>query len=184
MVRDAFRTETFGSAPWLAGGHMKLRVLFTVLVAVSLVTIAADAQEWVEYRSVDYGFSMKVPTGTRLVEKEGRDGWGFLYVMHEGVELFAWAKLGTYATPEEIERFANRVTGTADRQWKLITQGTNQNGWRWFRTAEASDGRTLILCDYGTGPKGSYLLLLKTTEEDYAKHKADYQTWYESIRLF
>ena len=163
---------------------MKLRELLTTLVAVSLVAIAADAGDWVEYRSDYYGFSMKVPTGTRLVEKESNDGWGFLYAEHEGVEVFAWAKLGTQATPEEIERFGVRVSGIADRHWKIVNRGMNQNGWRWFRTAEATDGRTLIIADYGTGPKGSYLLFLKTTEEDYAKYKADYITWYESVRLF
>jgi hypothetical protein len=158
-------------------------VLLTALVAVSLVTVAAGAQEWVQYTSVDYGFSMKVPSGNGLIEKARNDGWGSLYAEHEGVEPFAWAKLGTQATPEEIERFGVRVSGIADRHWKIINRGTNQDGWTWFRTAEASDGRVLIIADYGTGPRGSYLLL-RTTEEDYAKHKADYTTWYEGIRLF
>lgn len=66
----------------------------------------------------------------------------------------------------------------------MLDKGENNNGWRWWRTAEASDGHTLVFAGYGTGPKGSYLGFLKTTEEDYEKNKAEYRQWYESVKLF
>jgi hypothetical protein len=33
------------------------------------------------------------------------------------------------------------------------------------------------------GKRGNYLLYLETTVADYDEHKADYNKWYESIRL-
>jgi len=49
---------------------------------------------------------------------------------------------------------------------------------------EATDGTVLLFGVYGTGPKGSYLILLQTTVKDYEEHKADYRKWYDSITLF
>ncbi len=49
---------------------------------------------------------------------------------------------------------------------------------------EATSGGRLYIGDYGTGPSGSYLLLLETTESDYNAYRSDYVAWYESITLF
>ncbi len=61
--------------------------------------------------------------------------------------------------------------------------GENEAGWIWYRTVEATKNGKLILGDYGTGKKGSYLLLLETTDADYDEYKAEYLKWYQSIRL-
>jgi hypothetical protein len=65
-----------------------------------------------------------------------------------------------------------------------VGRGQNRNGWNWFHTVEAVAGQQLIFGGYGTGPKGSYLVLLQTTVGDYEAHKADYRRWYDSIALF
>lgn len=93
-------------------------------------------------------------------------------------------KRGERATPNELERVGVAVTGIPASGWKQINEGERESGWNWYRTVEASDGRTLALGDYGTGPRGSYLLILVTTERDYVDDEDDYITWYESIRLF
>jgi hypothetical protein len=36
---------------------------------------------------------------------------------------------------------------------------------------------------YGVGKKGSYLLVLVTTSNDFENNKADYMKWYNSINL-
>jgi hypothetical protein len=159
-----------------------------VLAVVALVlgwcfaAIAADG--WATYRSDEYGFSMLVPPGVKFTEKEHGGGWGSLEATHGGIRLLAIGKLGEHATAEEIERFGVRVTGIAPANWKQIDRGQNRNGWNWFRTVEAVAGQQLIFGGYGTGPKGSYLVLLQTTVGDYEAHKADYRRWYDSIALF
>ncbi len=75
------------------------------------------------------------------------------------------------------------LTGIPASKWKTINKGKNEAGWIWYQTVEASSGGKLVVGDYGTGKKGSYLLILVTTEEDYQVHKSDYHTWYDSIRL-
>ena len=73
------------------------------------------------------------------------------------------------------------MTGVDGRHWKVINEGRNENGWNWFVTVEASVNGQLYFGDYGTGPKGSYLLMLRTTERDNRQHESDYKAWYESI---
>ena len=41
----------------------------------------------------------------------------------------------------------------------------------------------MVFGAYGVGAKGNYLLYLETTPADYNAHQADYEKWYESIRL-
>ena len=41
----------------------------------------------------------------------------------------------------------------------------------------------MVFGAYGVGAKGNFLLYLETTPADYNDHKADYDKWYESIRL-
>jgi hypothetical protein len=157
-------------------------------IAVSAVLWLSSAaitdEGWADYKSEPYGFSMLVPEGVKFTEKEQGGGWGTLQATHEGVTFIAIGKLGEPATPEEIERFGVRFTGISANHWKQVDKGENKNGWKWYRTVEATDGKTLIFGGYGTGPKGSYLLLIRTTNRDYQEHKNDYRKWYDSIRLF
>ena len=159
-----------------------------VAAALALVlgwSFTAMAQlGWSSYRSDKYGFTMLAPPGVRFTERELGGGWGTLEATHEGIKFLGIAKLGEWAKPEEIETFGVRVTGVAPALWKQIDKGTNQDGWTWWRTVEATDGRVLLFGVYGIGAKGSYLILLQTTVKDYEEHKADYRKWYDSITLF
>jgi hypothetical protein len=144
----------------------------------------AMAQGWDIYKSDKYGFAMLTPPGVQFKEKELGGGWGTLEATHEGIRFLAIGKLGEQARPEEIERFGVRITGIGPAYWKQVDSGQNRNGWTWYRTVEATDGKTLLFGGYGTGSKGSYLILLQTTVTDYEEHKADYRKWYDSIILF
>lgn len=163
------------------------RTWVVAALAVALLSGGAMARAeedgWVKYEDKTFGFSMLMPEGTRYVEKETEGGWGELWAEYEGVKFYALAKLGEKATAEEIEKVGVKLTGIPSKAWKTINKGENEGGWIWYRTVEASDGKTLVIGDYGTGKKGSYLLVLVTTEKDYEEHKADYATWYQSIRL-
>lgn len=161
-------------------GRLMIQMFLGVLIVVSVVA----AEDWGKYESDEYGFSMLVPEGTVFAEKEASDGWGFLYAKSEDVEFYAMAKLGTQATADEIEKVGVKVSGIPDKYWKVIDKGEKKNGWNWWQTVEASDGHTLVFAGYGTGPKGSYLCFVKTTEADYNQYKADYRKWYDSITLY
>jgi hypothetical protein len=146
--------------------------------------VSAAAQEgWQPYKAGAYGFSMPVPQGTKLTEKEFDGGWGGLHANYEGVELFAVARLGEYASAEDIEKFALRLTETTSDTWTEVDKGRNARGWYWYRVVTATKGDTVVFGGYGIGHAGSYLLLLKTTKQDFKEHEADYKKWYEGVRL-
>ena len=95
-------------------------ILLALLVPTTAV--AAEKEEdggWEEYTSKEYGFSMKCPKGTKFTEKEKSGGWGGLYAKHDGVELYALAKLGTFATAKEIQKFAVKESGIATKLYVI-----------------------------------------------------------------
>jgi hypothetical protein len=65
-----------------------------------------------------------------------------------------------------------------------VDGGGKSNGWKWYKAVEARSGNEVVYGGYGVGPKGSYLLLLKTSASDSTSNKKDYDNWYESISVF
>jgi len=159
-------------------------VAMAVALAIGVFSAAAADEGWHTYQSDKYGFKMLTPSGVQFKEKEHGGGWGALEATHESIKFLAVGKLGEQANPEEIEKFGVNLTGVGAGHWKQVDKGQNKNGWKWYHTVEATDGKTLLFGGYGTGPKGSYLILLQTTVKDYEEHKADYHKWYNSITLF
>lgn len=156
-------------------------LLVTLLAFLAATTVWASG--WTTYSSAKFGFKMLIPEGTTVKTREWSGGWGGIYAEHDGVELFGIAKLGTQATAEEIEKFAVGALGISATGWKKVDEGSNSNGWKWYRTFEARQGGKLFYGAYGCGPKGTYLLCLETTAEDYAEHKSEYLKWCNSVAL-
>lgn len=165
--------------------RVRRRLLLPAAAALAACLWASPlpAQEWKTYESDAFGFSMLVPSDASVKEKEWEGGWGGLTVRHEGVTLWGLAKLGTKYSAEEIEAYGVRVTGIPAASWKVVDKGQGDSGWIWYRTVEAVSGGVLVFGGYGVGPKGSYLLVMKTTTADYEKYRSDYRTWYDSVRL-
>lgn len=161
------------------------RMVSTFVMCLSLILLAGEtlAADWKYYEAKGYGFSMLVPTGTTVREREWGGGWGGITAQSEGVRLFGQAKLGAHATDAEIEKYALQVIGIPASAWTQIDSGRNQRGWIRYYTFSATSGSKLVFGGYGIGPKGNYLLYLETTHADYNAYKADYLKWYESIRL-
>ena len=155
------------------------------LIAAALLLSAgvAAASEWTQYEAKAYGFSMLIPVGAAVRERESAGGWGGMYASFEGVKVYGLARLGTKESDTDIERFAVQVIGIPASQWTMIDAGANQNGWGRYRTFRAASGQKLYFGGYGVGAKGNYLMYLETTVSDYNEHKADFTRWYESIRL-
>ncbi|MBU0729139.1 MAG: hypothetical protein KKE17_06045 [Proteobacteria bacterium] len=158
---------------------------FCVVCVVFFVTLTATAgfaaAEWNEYRSEKYGFIMLVLSNTTIQEKVAGP-WGGLYAIDEGVEVWGMARLGEKATAEAMEKFGVELTGVAAGSWQQVSSGSG-NGWEWFRTVKAMQGARSVFGGYGVGPKGSYLMLIRTTAEDFKENESDYMDWYGSIRL-
>ncbi|MBW1808546.1 MAG: hypothetical protein JRJ87_10160 [Deltaproteobacteria bacterium] len=164
---------------------MKSRFIrYAIALTVSLAFASPGlAGEWKEAKSEKYGFSMSVPKGTILKAKEWKGGWGGLHANFLGVRLFGIAHLGKKHTAKEIETFGVLVTGIGPKHWKKIDEGRDKNGWEWFKTWKAVRGKLVVLGAYGVGPKGSYLLVLKTSLKSFNRDKAAYMKWYESLRV-
>lgn len=150
---------------------------------LALLTATAVAAGWAIYEAKAYGFSMLIPSGTPVKEREWPGGWGGLTAQHDGVNLFGLAKLGAQPTDAEIEKFAVQTIGIPASEWTKVDQGRNSNGWNRYRTFEATKGAKLVFGAYGVGSKGAYLLYLETTPADFNAYRADYNAWYNSIRL-
>lgn len=152
-----------------------------VFLAASFDT--AMAGPWQAYNAPDYGFSMLVPEGAQLETREWPGGWGGLRGSYQGVTVLGVAKLGAHETAEAIEQFGANLTGIPRHAWEEFDAGADK-GWDGYRAVRAELGERIIFGGYGIGPKGSYLVLLETTLADYAVHEDEYETWYESVRLY
>ena len=161
--------------------HHLARML--AMLAGLLLLAPAQASDWKYYESKEYGFSMLVPTGAQLQTKEWGNGWGGISSLHEGVRFQGLAKLGAKESDADIEAYALKVIGVPGSAWTRVDQSGNTRGWDRFQVFRANVGARLLFGLYGVGKKGNYLLYLDTTPGDYMDHKADYDKWYESIRL-
>ena len=163
---------------------MKTSGMATRVVAGALLFLAAQlaAADWKNYEAKSHGFSMLIPEGTRMTERELGGGWGQLAGNAEGVKLYGMAKLGAKESNEEIEKFAVRLIGIPVAEWKMVDAGAGP-GFERSKTFEAVRGSRLYFGAYGVGKRGNYLFYLEATVEDFNAHKADFMKWYESIRL-
>jgi hypothetical protein len=161
---------------------MKAVLLASILLPCLSFAMASQAG-WEVYRAEKYGFEMLVPKGTHLEEHEWKDGFGGLYAKNGAIELYGMAQIKSDATAEEIEAYGVEVSGISEDHWEKIDEGKG-NGWSSYRTYKAQNGNNVVYAGLGAGPKGSYLLMLKTTADDVAKHEADYKKWYASLKLF
>ncbi|MFN7934987.1 MAG: hypothetical protein U0R19_16775 [Bryobacteraceae bacterium] len=148
-----------------------------VLLALACGASALTAQDgWTRYTSSDYGFSMLIPQGTKIEEREWGRGWAGVRCTYDGVIFTGIGKLGR-ESERDIVQFGIEATGIAERYWTQIDKG---KGYKVYR-AEAGD--EVLLAAIGFGSKASFLLFLKTTKSDMRQHQADYQTWYESVEI-
>ncbi|MBI2901845.1 MAG: hypothetical protein HYY17_16795 [Planctomycetes bacterium] len=158
-------------------------VLAALAVLAGTGAVASPSDEWSEYGCEKYGFTMLVPKGTEWAEKEYENGWGGLYARTEDAEFFGIARLGTWTSLEEIERFGVEATGVPAEAWKKIDAGKDKGGWREYRTYGCEHEGVVVFAAVGTGPSGSYLLFLKTTAECAQKNAKQYETWYRNVKL-
>ena len=153
--------------------------IFTKRMVLALVfsVCALFAQEgWTRYSSSDYGFSMLIPHGTKVEEREWGGGWAGVRCTYDGVIFTGIGKLGK-ESEKDIIRFGIEATGIAEKYWTMVDQG---KGYKVYR-AEAGD--EVLLASVGVGSKASFLLFLKTTKSDMNQHQADYRTWYQSVEI-
>jgi hypothetical protein len=162
---------------------MRLSAWVTLLALACAGATSARTDDWTTYSAGAYGFSMLAPADAKFAEKEFDGGWGGMHASCEGVELYGLACLGLDASAEDIEKFGVKATGIGAARWEQIDSGKNKNGWRWYRTVMAKDGDKIVFGGYGTGPAGSYLLVLVTTKEDFEEERAAYDKWYASVKL-
>jgi hypothetical protein len=161
------------------------QVLLTSLVLLAGAPVASP-QGWSVFKSDRFGFAMLVAPGTRWEARDLGNGWGGMHARKGTLEFVGIVSLGTFADPAAMERSAVRFTKIPADAWTLNDQGQNMNGWRWWRTYRARiepTGRT-VFAVLGTGPRGSYMLLLETSHADFAANKALYDQWYRSLTLY
>jgi hypothetical protein len=159
-------------------------VAAAIIVTGILSASSASGQSWGVFKSDKFGFAMLVAPGTSWAARDFGKGWGGIYARTGVVEFFGVAKLGTFAPAAELELTGVLVTGIPIAAWRKVQEGTQQNGWKWFKSYEARGNGKLILAVIGNGPRGSYLLLMGTTQADYEANKALYLQWYDKLTVY
>ena len=122
---------------------MNIRLIAAMCLMTTMMATALAA-DWKYYETKPFGFSMLVPTGVTVREREWGDGWGGLYAEFEGVKLYGRAKLGPRESDDDIEKYALRIIGIPAYAWTKIDSGTNARGFQRYRTFRAMDGSKCV----------------------------------------
>ena len=162
----------------------RTHVVLGTIAVIALTAATALAAKWVSYQSDKFGFKMSIPADMKHVDKDFGGGWGGFAGELGVVKLLGIARLDTTIKPADMEKFAVTISGIPAKSWTLVDQGKGQNGWTWYKTWQATDGKGLVYGIEGQGPKGSYLIFLVTTAADFKANNADYLTWYGSLTVF
>ncbi len=138
---------------------------------------------WVEWKSDAYGFRMVIPRVMKM-KARGRGNWGGFHGVLKPIDLYGLAWLKHFPKPGVMKNFAVKHIGIPANKWRLIHQGTNKHGFKWFKTFRATEKGKFAYILLGHGPKGAYILHLTTTPANQLLFNAQYVKWYMSIRLF
>jgi hypothetical protein len=144
------------------------------------------ADGWQVFKSDRFGFAMLVAPGTAWAAQDWGGGWGGMRAQRGELVFLGIVKMGSFATPAVLERDAIAVTKVPGPAWQKTDEGRNANGWKWWRTYKArlAGQERVLFAVLGTGPRGSYMLLLETSEGDFARNAALYDQWYRSLTLY
>ncbi len=155
-----------------------MKTNFATIPALGALVLGALMAQggWTTYSSAKHGFSMLIPQGTRMADKEYGDGWAGANGNHDGVEFHGVAKLGI-AAEADIVRFGVQYTGIGEDHWDMVDQGRD------FKVYKARQGDKAVLAAVVVGTKAGFLLFLRTTDADLNEHKTDYEKWYKSVKI-
>jgi hypothetical protein len=160
----------------------KLLTTLTLAVTLAFVPTASAADGWDTFHNEEFGFSMPVPDGMTL--KGLRLGkWGGLHGRVDGAEVWAIGRLGEQVPRETIEAFGVGITKVPGKYWLVVDSKEKTGGWTWFRVAVATNGKDVLWAKYGTGPKGSYLVVVKSTLAFSRTHATEMRNFAEGIVL-
>jgi hypothetical protein len=162
-----------------------LRIALVAGLSLAATSLPA-ASDWQVFKSDRFGFAMLVAPGTHWEIRDFGHGWGGMVARKDQLKIMAIANMGDFSDASVIERAAVKITEVPGEFWSLEDQGQNANGWRWWRTYKVrllDEGRVMYGM-LGHGPRGSYLILLKTSESDFEAHKPLYLEWYNSLSVY
>jgi hypothetical protein len=152
------------------------------LAFVLLLPSSAFAQAWEVYKADKSGFAMLVPKGAKGVDFE-KSGWKGMAWDFGGAKIIGISKLGNYKN-DLIRKAAAELSGIPGNLWQKVDAGKGANGWKWWETYMATDGKGMVFCVIGEGPSAFYILYVITTSADYQQNKAAYDTWYKSLTVY
>lgn len=164
-----------------------IRKILPILLLLAF-TSSAHAKKvmvpaWKTFDAPKFGFKMEVPAKTKMVAKaKGR--WGGFYAKIFPAQIWGLAKLDAKHTPAEIAAFGLAVTNTKAKQWKEIAGGKDKQGFEWFKIYKAEAGNHVAIAVSGVGPKGSYLLVIKTLKTNYLRFQDAYDRWAASVTVY
>ncbi len=160
-------------------------LVFTGMIFLSSMSSFAFLDvDWVFWKSDDYGFQLKLHRGTLFMETDFGEEWEGKTGVFNTIRYLIATKLGLQQTEIHIQESLAKIIDIPAEQWSKLKEGKNNSGWEWYKVFRASKDDTLYLGGYGCGPKGNYIILMKTNNTDFETNEAEYLEWFNSIRLF
>ncbi|MFT7580735.1 MAG: hypothetical protein ACI9MR_002408 [Myxococcota bacterium] len=167
--------------------HQAVRILtMSALAALtfSATVSAGPPAAWQEFKSDQYGFKMRLPEGATMDAKTFESGWEGLFARAGDDEFYAVTKPGAKLTRQQIEVLGRTVIGIPATNWRTTGSAENELGFKWYRTVRAREGDQMVYARYGDGPKGPYVMVLKTSEERSRLYWFAYLAWGRSIQVY
>lgn len=168
----------------------RLRLTAALIATFTLIQTAPahahvldEVWEIVNYEK--YGFSMLLPADTHVTafESELGDGYVTLRGNMEGAFFLGLAGANVEAATADLDALRAKLTDWPQKSWEVIDENEDKSGWTWYRTFRAAIHGDSFFGGCGVGAKGSYIFLVRTSDADFATHRADYTRWFESITL-
>ncbi len=163
-----------------------LRTAWALLLLGLAATAAGAAPRWIEYRNEELGFQMLVPPGAKPVTQSSGASSSVSFRAGKATTVAAIASIGPQQPIDRLREYGVAVTGIPAEHWKRVSDPMRDTpaGFSSVESWTASDGKGLLIAILGHGPRGSYVIFVITSVDEYKKAQPEFVRWAESIKVF
>jgi hypothetical protein len=147
---------------------------------------AGAAPPWIEYRNEELGVQMLVPPGVKPVTQIGGASGSVLFRAGKATTVAAVVGIGPQQPIDRLREYGVSVTRVPAGDWTRVGDPMRDTpaGFSYAESWTASDGKGLLIAILGHGPRGSYVIFVITSVDEYKKGQPEFVRWAESIKVF
>jgi hypothetical protein len=147
---------------------------------------ASAAPPWVEYRNEEFGVQMLVPPGVKPAIQTGGASGSVLFRAGKATTVAAVVGIGPHQPIDRLREYGVSVTRVPAGDWTRVGDPMRDTaaGFSYAESWTASDGKGLLIAILGHGPRGSYVIFVTTSINEYKKAQPEFMRWAESVKVF